>query len=127
MKDVCFVPTVLEVAAGEAVTWSNLESLPHTVTGSNAAWGGHASLAQEDSATYTFDAPGVYPYYCAFHPGMVGAVVVAGPEGADGTADAATGGRDDADNGFPRAAYAAFGGLLGVVTTGAGLAFARRR
>ncbi|HYX72652.1 MAG TPA: plastocyanin/azurin family copper-binding protein, partial [Nitrososphaera sp.] len=31
--------------------------------------------------TVTFDEPGTYEYFCAFHPGMYGIVTVAGEEG----------------------------------------------
>src|SRR5688500_4912972 len=34
-----------------------------------------------DSFTMTFEEPGTYEYFCAFHPGMYGIVTVAGEEG----------------------------------------------
>ena len=34
-----------------------------------------------DSFTVTFEQPGTYEYFCAFHPGMYGIVTVAGEEG----------------------------------------------
>ena len=34
-----------------------------------------------DSFTVTFEEPGAYEYFCAFHPGMYGIVTVAGEEG----------------------------------------------
>jgi plastocyanin len=34
-----------------------------------------------DSFTVTFEEPGTYEYFCAFHPGMYGIVTVAGEEG----------------------------------------------
>jgi hypothetical protein len=38
--------------------------------------GGFDDLLEGDSIAATFDAPGVYPFACYLHPGMVGAVVV---------------------------------------------------
>jgi plastocyanin len=36
-----------------------------------------------DSFTVTFEEPGTYEYFCAFHPGMYGIVTVAGEEGEE--------------------------------------------
>jgi plastocyanin len=36
-----------------------------------------------DSFTATFEEPGTYEYFCAFHPGMYGIVTVAGEEGEE--------------------------------------------
>jgi hypothetical protein len=35
-------------------------------------------MPRNKSAAWRFERPGVYPYYCVIHPGMVGAVVVGG-------------------------------------------------
>src|SRR5918999_149009 len=46
-----------------------------------------------DSFTVTFEQPGTYEYFCAFHPGMYGIVTVAGEQGeisADNMTTAAT-------------------------------------
>ncbi len=76
MKGACFFPTVLRIRPGQAVTWVNRDSLHHIVAGANAAWGDYKELAQDDEIRFTFDTPGVYPYFCFLHIGMIGAVVV---------------------------------------------------
>ncbi len=76
MKDACFMPTVLRVNVGQAITWVNRDGFAHVVIGAGGAWGGFDELQRSDSVTYRFDAPGVYPYFCMLHPGMIGAVVV---------------------------------------------------
>lgn len=94
LKGICFWPTVLHVAEGDIVTWTNREDVAHTVTGSNRAWGTFDQLTQGQSVSQRFDANGVYPYYCLLHPGMVGAVVVgdgSGPGAAGHGADAPLG------------------------------------
>ena len=85
----CFTPTILRTGVGETVTWTNRDRVPHVVGGANMVWGSFEQLRRGDSATYRFSEPGVYPYVCAWHPGMVGAVVVgeAGPQLAGGTLD----------------------------------------
>ena len=71
-----FSDTVTYVDPGETVTWTNEDAVPHTVTGAANSWGDDQILYRNDKASYTFDDEGVYPYFCAFHPSMVGAVVV---------------------------------------------------
>lgn len=76
-----FQPTVTYIDAGETLTWTNKDSLPHTVSGAADAWGSEDPMRQGDTATYTFEDEGVFPYYCAYHPAMVGAVVVGDGKG----------------------------------------------
>jgi plastocyanin len=76
LSELCFGPTVLYVSPGETVTWTNKESTAHTVTGLGFSWGSDGDLLQGDAVSYRFAQPGIYPYSCIIHPGMVGAVVV---------------------------------------------------
>ena len=85
IRDYCFSPTILRVSAGEAVTFTNVDPTPHSVLGANATWGDYAGFRKKD-VTYRFSEPGVYPYVCTYHVGMVGVVVVGnGVGGAIGT------------------------------------------
>jgi plastocyanin len=76
----CFVNTVVRIDAGDTVTWTNRDSWMHSVTsaGVNQAggWGSFDEMQLGDTLSHQFDASGVYPYFCVFHPAMVGAVVV---------------------------------------------------
>ncbi len=76
MESSCFLPTVLRVEAGDAVTFANRDPVAHMVTGAANSWGEYEELYQGDSVVYSFDESGVYPYFCLLHPGMVGAIVV---------------------------------------------------
>ena len=88
IRDYCFSPTILRVSTGETVTFTNVDPVPHSVLGANATWGDYAGFKKR-SVTYRFSEPGVYPYVCTYHPGMVGAVVVGdGVGGAIGTSTA---------------------------------------
>jgi plastocyanin len=134
----CFQPEVIRVQPGSMVTWQNPASgIPHAVTGSNLAFGDYSGLGTGASVSHTFDEPGVYPYYCYLHPGMVGTVIVGdvAPSNesvslAGGAGRGATNGIrvSDDDGGFdsiwliiPVAAVAA------IVTGGAGYALGTRR
>jgi plastocyanin len=76
IRNYCFGPTILRVAPRETVTWINKDADLHTVVGANAVWGDFSTLRRAARVTYRFVRPGVYPYVCTYHPGMVGAVVV---------------------------------------------------
>ncbi|MDQ4025886.1 MAG: plastocyanin/azurin family copper-binding protein, partial [Actinomycetota bacterium] len=71
-----FRDTVTYVEPGDRVTWTNKDPVPHTVTGAMYSWGDEEILSRGDKVAYTFEEEGVYPYYCALHPAMVGVVVV---------------------------------------------------
>lgn len=85
MSNNCMVPTIARVDAGATVTWVNEDDAAHTVDGANFAWGDGTELPRGGEVAQTFEADGVYPYFCVIHPGMVG-VVVAGDGNATGAA-----------------------------------------
>ena len=92
IRDFCFGPTILRVHAGDEVRFLNADSTSHTVMGANASWGSFRQLGIGKQVTYRFTRPGVYPYVCTWHPGMVGAVVVGGgPRMATGATTTAAG------------------------------------
>jgi plastocyanin len=76
LRDLCFTPTVIRIKTGQSVTWTNRDQTAHTVTGAAMRWGGYDELNGGDAVTYRFQSSGVFPYFCAIHPSMVGAVVV---------------------------------------------------
>lgn len=69
----CFAPAVARVDVGDTVTWRSTNGVAHNVT-TSAGFGG--DLPPKASFSHRFAEPGVYPYACTLHPGMVGAVVV---------------------------------------------------
>lgn len=79
----CFDPAVIRIQPGQRVRWTNKDPMTHNVVGVAGSWGSGRELSEGQSVTEQFAKSGVYPYYCAFHPGMVGAVVV-----GDGTSTA---------------------------------------
>jgi plastocyanin len=77
----CFSPTVLRVEPGQVVTFKNLDPFAHTVMGANAVWGSYEMLKRNHEASYSLLRPGVYPYVCTYHVGMVGVIVVGSGSG----------------------------------------------
>jgi plastocyanin len=72
----CFESTVVRVQPGASVTWTNSDAEAHTVSGASNSWGNFGEIQEAESVSYRFDDSGVFPYFCSFHPSMVGAVVV---------------------------------------------------
>ncbi len=74
-----YQPMDLTVAAGTTVTWTNNDSVAHTVTWDDMSVDS-GLFDQGETFTYTFDAPGTYGYYCIPHgspgSGMHGSVTV---------------------------------------------------
>ncbi|HUA37887.1 MAG TPA: cupredoxin family copper-binding protein [Candidatus Sulfopaludibacter sp.] len=70
-----FTPPALTVPVGTKVTWVNQDDVPHTVTSDDKLFGSRA-LDTDDKFSFTFQAPGTYPYYCSVHPKMTGKIIV---------------------------------------------------
>jgi plastocyanin len=90
-----FDPTVTVIGVGESVNFINGPDYAHLVTGAAHEWGSaDIEVQPNQTVTYTFDIAGVYPYACALHPGMSGAIVVGdlADAVAAGMADSAAGG-----------------------------------
>jgi plastocyanin len=75
IEDFAFNEATIEIAAGTTVTWTNNDTAPHTVTSTEGVFD---SGRLDGSATFsfTFTEPGEYAYFCEFHPGMQGTIVV---------------------------------------------------
>jgi len=81
--DNSFDPEAAQVAAGTEVTWVNNGRNDHNVIpeAEDAEWRVEAEdFRPGDSASFTFDEPGTYRYYCSIHgtltAGMPGVLVV---------------------------------------------------
>jgi plastocyanin len=80
MVDACFQASITAIDPGTDVTFVNLDQgTVHNVAGT--LWGQYEDMYEGDEYTATFDEPGVYPFACAYHPGMTGAIVVGGGTG----------------------------------------------
>ena len=78
IADMAFSPAKIEVKAGTTVTWTNSDSVPHTVTSTKTDDVDSATSGLFDSGTlqsgetfsYTFKQAGDYPYECTIHASM---------------------------------------------------------
>lgn len=70
-----FQPGSSAIAVGGTVTWTNNDSMPHTVTADDGSFNS-GSIAPGATYSHTFSASGTVSYHCSFHPSMHGSVVV---------------------------------------------------
>ena len=75
IRGFAFEPASVTIHVGQKVIWKNDDSVEHTVTADNGAFGS-AALAQGASFSHTFASPGTYTYICGIHPQMQGVIVV---------------------------------------------------
>ncbi len=75
IRDFAFATAELSIAAGNTVTWTNDDSVPHTATAEDGSFD-TGLLDPGASSSITFAAAGRFAYFCAFHPSMTGIVVV---------------------------------------------------
>jgi len=74
IENMKFIPTDFDVKIGDTVEWINKDSVKHTVTFEDARF--DVQVAPGESVIYTFETAGEARYFCAFHPGMAGSVVI---------------------------------------------------
>ncbi len=75
-----FKPAVLDVAAGDAITFVNHDQEAHTVVAQSGAFKS-SGLDTNDQWTVRISKPGKYPYFCSLHPYMKGTIVVRAARG----------------------------------------------
>jgi plastocyanin len=75
ISDFAFVPGTLTVKVGTTVTWTNKDSVGHTVTSDDGIFDS-GILGKGSSFSYKFTTVGTFGYFCTPHPYMVGTVVV---------------------------------------------------
>ena len=79
----CFSPYTVEINVGDTVTWTNPDSVAHTVlSGADnndpdfGALFDSGLIYPDGEFTHQFDEAGTFPYTCRIHPYMQGIVVV---------------------------------------------------
>lgn len=69
-----------EIGVGEALAWTNVDGVPHTVTAGSRGQGSgefdSGPIAPGQSFALRFDRPGEYQFTCTLHPFMTGTAVV---------------------------------------------------
>lgn len=76
VRDFAYDPDPVTVPAGGSVTWTNSDPVPHTATARDREVLQTGTIRSGESVTVTFAAAGEYEYFCEFHSGMKGTLVV---------------------------------------------------
>ena len=82
MKNIQFQPGEISVKAGETITFTNDEAVPHDVKktggpGADFESGPEGGMSEGDTYELTLDRAGNYDYVCRVHaPGMAGTITV---------------------------------------------------
>jgi plastocyanin len=81
IENSAFTPAKLTIKKGTTVTWTNNDNIGHNVVSDDdAPAGGPPKTAdvfgQGEVFSFTYDSVGIFPYHCAPHPFMQGAVEV---------------------------------------------------
>lgn len=78
IKNFVYSPATVTITAGETVEWVNEDAAQHTVTANDGSFRS-PNLSQGNTFSHKFEKAGTYAYYCTFHRGMKGTVIVAAP------------------------------------------------
>jgi plastocyanin len=76
IRDFAYSPNPIEIAAGDTVTWTNQDEVPHTATGEDRDVLQSGTISPGASFSQVFPEAGEFGYFCEFHPNMAGTVVV---------------------------------------------------
>jgi amicyanin len=76
ISNYAYSPAVITVKVGTTVTWTNQDSVGHTVTADSGTGPDSELIDQGKSYSYTFDKAGTFTYHCSPHPYMKGTVIV---------------------------------------------------
>jgi plastocyanin len=74
-NDQSFDPPQISVPTGGIVSWTNDDSIQHTVTSDEGLFDA-GPISPGDTFENTFDSAGEFGYHCAIHPFMTGVVTV---------------------------------------------------
>ncbi len=77
----CFVPYEVTVDIGGEVTWTNNDSVAHTVNSGTTEKGrtgifDSSLFMPGNTISYTFENSDTFPYFCSVHPWMKGVIIV---------------------------------------------------
>jgi plastocyanin len=74
IRDMAFKGPPATIHVGDAIEWVNADIFRHTATARDGSF--EADLAPKARARTVFHKPGAYAFYCRYHPGMRGKLIV---------------------------------------------------
>ena len=80
IKEFSFTPAKLNITTGTTVVWNNTGVEDHTSTDNETSpYWDSGTMSPGSTFSKFFGNPGIYHYYCAIHPIMLGYVNATGP------------------------------------------------
>ena len=76
ISNFAFSPTDITIKKGTTVTWTNNDSVAHTVKFESSDIPESENLGNGQSFSFTFNNQGTFNYICGLHPSMHGTVTV---------------------------------------------------
>jgi plastocyanin len=70
-----FTPAETTIPAGAIVAWTNLDTVPHTVTAVDGSFDS-GNLGPGETYVHAFETAGTFAYVCSYHPSMQGTITV---------------------------------------------------
>lgn len=71
-----FFPQAIAISQGGIITWTNNDSVAHTITSDSGTELASPLIASGSSYSHKFDTKGIFDYHCSIHPYMKGEVSV---------------------------------------------------
>ncbi|HCS39964.1 MAG TPA: hypothetical protein DIW44_10325 [Anaerolineaceae bacterium] len=75
IEDFAYVSAAITIKVGTTVTWTNKDSVRHTVSSDTGLFES-GLFGKGESFSHTFTEAGTFTYHCAPHPYMKGTVIV---------------------------------------------------
>lgn len=76
IKSFAFNPATLTIKIGDSITWTNKDSVRHTVTSDSGSELGSQQFSNGQTYSHTFTQAGTYNYHCALHSSMKAKIIV---------------------------------------------------
>jgi plastocyanin len=76
ISNFAFSPSTLNVHVGDTVTWTNMDSVSHTITSDSGSELSSSPFGNGNTFSHTFATAGTFHYHCSIHTMMKGEVIV---------------------------------------------------
>ncbi len=75
IQNFAFNPVTITISKGQTVTWTNMDTVPHTVTSTTGVFDS-GPISPGKTFSYTFNNAGTFEYSCTIHPSIPHGTVV---------------------------------------------------
>jgi plastocyanin len=74
MQQIAYMPAQISAYVGDTIEWDNKDIVVHTATARDKSW--DVVIPPNGKNSIVLKSAGTVPYYCRFHPNMVGQITV---------------------------------------------------